>query len=126
MRAPEIASAFATLTEVADGLAVAIDGFFISWREQILALAAARRLPAMFPARDFTADGGLASYGTSWPEMYRGLGAYAGRILKGAQPRDLPVQLPTSYELVVNLNAARSLGIVLPPTFLSRADEVIE
>lgn len=122
----EIASAFATLTDATDGLAVAIDGFFISRRAQILALAAARRLPAMFPVRDFTADGGLASYGTRWSEMYRGLGAYAGRILKGAQPRDLPVQLPTSYELVVNLNAARSLGIVLPPTFLSRADEVIE
>ncbi len=122
----DLDAAFASLAAGTDGLAVAIDSFFISQRERILALANARRLPGIFPARDFSDAGGLASYATRWPDMYRVLGAYAGRILKGAQPKDLPVQEPTSYELVVNLKAAGTLGINLPPTFVSRADEVIE
>ena len=122
----DLDAAVALIAAGTGGLAVAIDGFFIGQRERILALTTARRLPAIFPARDFCDAGGLASYGTRWSDRYRAVGAYAGRILKGAQPMDLPVQEPTSYELVVNLKAARALGINLAPTFVSRADEVIE
>ncbi len=92
----------------------------------IVALAAARRLPAIFPAREFAVDGGLASYGTRWAEMYRVIGANAGRLLKGARPAELPIQRPTTYELVLNLKTAATLGLTLSPTFLARADEVIE
>jgi putative ABC transport system substrate-binding protein len=122
----EIDAAFASLADGTGGLAIGLDGFFISRRERILALATARRLPAIFPAREFAVDGGLASYGARWPDMYRGLGAYAGRILKGVPAKDLPVQEPTSYELVVNLKTAKTLGLTVPPSFFARADEVIE
>jgi putative ABC transport system substrate-binding protein len=109
-----------------DALAVAADAFLINRRDRIIALTAERRLPAIFPAREFTVDGGLASYGARWSDMYRILGSYAGRILKGAKPADLPVQRPTTYELVINLRTAKALGLALPPIFLNRADEVIE
>ena len=109
-----------------DALAVAADAFLINRRDRIIALTAERRLPAIFPAREFTVGGGLASYGARWSDMYRILGSYAGRILKGAKPADLPVQRPTTYELVINLRTAKALGLALPPIFLNRADEVIE
>jgi putative ABC transport system substrate-binding protein len=109
-----------------DALAVGADAFLINIRARILALTAERRLPAIFPAREFAVDGGLASYGTNWGDMYRILGSYAGRLLKGAKPIDLPVQRPTTYELVINLQTARALNLDLPPIILSRADEVIE
>jgi putative ABC transport system substrate-binding protein len=109
-----------------DALTVGADAFLINRRARIVALAAERRLPAIFPAREFAVDGGLASYGTRWTEMYRVIGAYAGRILKGAKPSELPIQRPTTYELVVNLKTAGALGLALPPAFLVRADEVIE
>ena len=109
-----------------DALAVAADSFLINRRDRIIALTAERRLPAIFPAREFAIDGGLASYGARWADMYRILGSYAGRILKGAKPADLPVQRPTTYELVINLRAAKALGLALPPIFLNRADEIIE
>jgi putative ABC transport system substrate-binding protein len=109
-----------------DALAVGADAFLINARARILALTNERRLPAMFPAREFAIDSGLASYGTRWTDMYRILGSYAGRILKGAKPADLPVQRPTTYELVINLKTARTLGLDLPPLILTRADEVIE
>ncbi|CAN5700772.1 ABC transporter substrate-binding protein [soil metagenome] len=109
-----------------DALAVGADAFLINRRDRILALTAERRLPAIFPAREFALDGGLASYGTRWADMYRILGTYAGRLLKGAKPIDLPVQRPTTYELVINLQTARGLGLDLPPLILSRADEIIE
>jgi putative ABC transport system substrate-binding protein len=109
-----------------DALAVAADAFLINRRDRIIALTAERRLPAIFPAREFTVDGGLASYGARWSDMYRILGSYAGRILKGAKPADLPVQRPTTYELVINLRTAKALNLALPPLFLNRADEVIE
>jgi putative tryptophan/tyrosine transport system substrate-binding protein len=109
-----------------DALAVCADAFLINSRARILKLAAELRLPAIFPAREFALDGGLASYGTRWADVYRVVGTYAGRILKGAKPADLPVQRPTSYELVLNLKTAKDLGFTVPPIIITRADEVIE
>ena len=109
-----------------DALAVVADAFLINYRDRILRLAAARKLPAIFPAREFVTDGGLASYGTRWADMYRIVGSYTGRILKGAKPGDLPIQRPNTYELLINLKAARALGLTVPSIMLARADEVIE
>jgi len=109
-----------------DALAVVADAFLINRRARILELGVARKLPAIFPAREFVEDGGLVSYGTRWADMYRVVGSYTGRILKGAKPSDLPVQRPNAYELVINLKAARTLGLTVPPIMLGRADEVLE
>jgi len=109
-----------------DALSVAADALLINYRDHILKLAETRKLPAIFPAREFVTDGGLASYGTRWADMYRFVGSYAGRILKGAKPGDLPIQRPNTYELVINLKAARALGLTVPPIMLARADEVLE
>lgn len=109
-----------------DALAVVADAFLINYRERILTLAAARHLPAIFPSREFVVDGGLVSYGTRWADMYRIVGSYTGRILKGAKPSDLPIQRPNTYELVINLKTAKTLGITVPPIMLARADEVLE
>lgn len=123
----EIDRAFGAMTSSKpDALAVSIDGFLIGQRRRIVALTAERRLPAIYPSREFTDAGGLASYAARWADMYRWVGVYAGRLLKGARPGDLPVQQPTNYELVVNLKTAKTLGLTLPPAFLVRADEVIE
>jgi putative ABC transport system substrate-binding protein len=121
----QVEQAFKSLPTV-DALSVGADAFLINIRGRILKLAQERRLPGIFPAREFATDGGLASYGTRWSDMYRLLGTYAGRILKGARPADLPVQRPATYELVINLKTARALGLDLPPLILTRADEVIE
>ncbi len=110
----------------ADALAVIADAFLINQRRRIMALAGNRRLPAMYPSREFTDDGGLASYGARWSDMYRIVGTYAGRLLKGEKPAELPIQRPTAYELVINLRTAKSLGLTMPPILLARADEVIE
>lgn len=109
-----------------DALAVVADAFLINYRERILKLAAERQLPAIYPSREFVTDGGLVSYGTRWADMYRIVGSYTGRILKGAKPSDLPIQRPNTYELVINLKTARSLGIAVPPIMLARADEIVE
>ncbi len=109
-----------------DALAVVGDSFLISRRDRIVALASLRKLPAIYPAREFTDNGGLASYGTRWADMYRIIGNYAGRLLKGEKPADLPVQRPNTYELVVNLRTAKALGLTLPTILLARADEVLE
>ena len=122
----EIDPAFAALGGDIDGLAVAIDGFLIGQRDRIVAQAAARRLPAIYPSREFSDAGGLASYASRWADVYRGAGTYAARILAGARPADLPVQEPTSYELVINMKTARALGLAVSPAILARADEVIE
>jgi putative ABC transport system substrate-binding protein len=123
----EIEAAFAALErERADALYLAPDAFFASRRVQLATLAARNRIPTAVPERDMVEAGGLMSYGTDLMDMFRQVGNYVGRILKGDKPTDLPVMQSTKFELVINLQTARALGIEVPPTLIAIADEVIE
>ena len=119
--------AFETLVqERASAVLVPAEPLFFGWREQLVALAARHALPAMYDVREFTAAGGLLSYGLSLKDTYRLVAGQVARILKGAKPADLPILQPTKFELVVNLRTAKTLGLTIPESFLLRADEVIE
>lgn len=108
------------------GLIVTPNNVTIAHHELIIALVARHRLPAIYASRFFTANGGLMSYGADVPDLYRGAASYVDQILKGATPADLPVQLPTKFELAINLKTAKALGLEIPSTLLAEADEVIE
>jgi putative ABC transport system substrate-binding protein len=123
----EINVAFATfLRERPDALFVGSDIFFLSRRLQLAHLATRHALPAIYSASQYAEAGGLISYGTNITDAWRQLGAYAGRILKGAKPADLPVEQLSKFELVINAETARMLGLTVPPSLLSIADNVIE
>jgi putative ABC transport system substrate-binding protein len=123
----EIDAGFATLVQLQAGaLVLGPDSFLASRRDQIVALASRHAVPAISAWREMTAAGGLISYGPNIAALCREAGIYAGRILKGEKPADLPVQRPTRFELVINLKTAKALGLTVPPTILDLADEVIE
>jgi putative ABC transport system substrate-binding protein len=123
----EINAAFATVgRERPDALFVDIDPFFTSRRVQLVNLASRYAIPTTYPGRQFTEAGGLISYGTNLSDAWRQLGIYTGRILKGTKPSDLPVVQASKFELVINAETARMLGLTVPPSLLARADKVIE
>jgi putative ABC transport system substrate-binding protein len=123
---PDIEMAFEIAAQRTGALLVVQDPFYNSRREQIVTLAARHKQPVIYPLREFDEIGGLVSYGHNLVDGYRQMGVYAGRILKGEKPADLPVVQPTKFEFVVNLKTAKTLGLAIPLSFLSTADEVIE
>jgi putative ABC transport system substrate-binding protein len=123
----DIEPAFAAaVAQQADALAVGNDSVVIANRVRVAALAERHRLPAIYATREFVDVGGLLSYASHYPDLYRRAASYADKIFKGAKPADLPVEQPSKFELVINLKTAKALGITIPPTLLARADEVIE
>jgi putative tryptophan/tyrosine transport system substrate-binding protein len=123
----DIVRAFETAQERrVDALLVGLDGLIQVHRQVITGLAARKRLPAVYSGREFIEAGGLLSYAVSYPDLYRRATTYVDKIFKGAKPGDLPVEQPTKFELIINLKAAKALGLTLPPTLIARADEVIE
>jgi putative tryptophan/tyrosine transport system substrate-binding protein len=125
--AVEMQRAIATFARSSNsGLIVTPSGLSASRRDLIVSLAAMHKLPTVYYQRPFVAAGGLVSYGINLSDQYRRSATYLDRILKGEKPADLPVQAPTKYELVINLQTAKALGLTIPPSLLARADEVIE
>jgi putative ABC transport system substrate-binding protein len=125
--ASDLEGAIATFVREPDsGLIFIFDGFSMSNRKTIIALAARHRLPAIYPFRVFVTDGGLVAYGVDPIEQFRRAASYVDRILRGERPGELPIQQPTKFELVINLKTAKTLGLTVSPTLLARADEVIE
>src|SRR5262249_36505429 len=125
--ASDIDMAFANLArERANALVVGAGGFLVSRRDQIIALAARHAIPAIYGFREYSADGGLVSYGNDTRDAFRRAGVYAGRILKGDKPADLPVERTIKFELVINLKTAKALGLNIPLALQQRADELIE
>jgi putative ABC transport system substrate-binding protein len=123
----EIDAAFAAFaTAKADGLIIAADPFFDTRRGQLVAPAAQFRVPTIYFEREFAAIGGLMSYGSSLPAVYRHMGIYAGKILKGEKPSELPVEQPTKFDLIINLKTAKAMGLTVPAKLMFTADEVIE
>jgi putative ABC transport system substrate-binding protein len=123
----EIDAGFATFArERPDALVIAPDPFFLARRVQLVLLAASNKIPTTYTVRNYVEAGGLVSYGASFTDAARQVGVYTGRILKGVKPSDLPVVQSTKFELVINAQAARVLGLTVPPSLLARADEVIE
>ena len=125
--ARDIDAVFAKLIDIrADALVVAASALFATQAQQLIALAARHAIPTLYWRREFPEAGGLMSYGSGLADAFRVVGVYAGRILKGEKPGDLPVQQPTKFELVVNIRTAKTLGLEVPPSILARAHEVIE
>jgi putative ABC transport system substrate-binding protein len=126
-READLEAAFESLVrQRAGALLSSTDSLFLSLRQRLTAMATQYAIPAIYDRRDYVDIGGLMSYGVAHANVYRSLGVYTGRILKGEKPGDLPVQQPTRFEFVINLKAAKALGIAIPDILLVRADEVIE
>jgi putative ABC transport system substrate-binding protein len=123
----DLESVFTKLVQLAPvGLVVGGDALFLSHRKLLVELAARYRIPTSYQLREYVDEGGLMSYGASIADTYRQGGIYAGKILKGANPGDLPIVLPTKYDFVINLQTAKALGLKLPPKLIALADDVIE